>query len=239
MQILTDVQRDYIKASLAKRRTQKAITDILVSTGWSLGDAESAVRQVALESAKPKSIDRRRWLALASSLLVVAAISGIYAWQAHHAKKAVLTASSDSGDRTGTVTGVVNADLLLVSLNGKVVQVQIIGVNAPKVSSVQCYAKEARNAVEALVKGRSVVLHPQPALGDTDAAGHLLRDVSISSSSANLAQTLLDNGYGNESTNTENADRLKLHGYLLHAKAIKLGMWNPIACPAYASPTAG
>ncbi|HEU0163729.1 MAG TPA: thermonuclease family protein, partial [Thermomicrobiales bacterium] len=71
------------------------------------------------------------------------------------------------------VVKVVNAETILVDINGRQQEVRYLGVDAP--TDTDCYAKDATAANSALVKGQTVRIERQAT--DVDARGNWVRDV--------------------------------------------------------------
>jgi hypothetical protein len=83
---------------------------------------------------------------------------------------------ASSAPVTSSVTRVVDGDTLEVLVGGGRHVVRVIGIDAPE--SGRCGAREAEDALRALVGGRTVALVPG-ARDDTDRYGRLLRYVDV------------------------------------------------------------
>jgi endonuclease YncB( thermonuclease family) len=77
----------------------------------------------------------------------------------------------------GTVDGVVDGDTIQAVVNGRQIEIRLIGVNAP--DAEDCYGAEARTELSALVTGQTVVLASDGP--DVDSAGRALRYVILES----------------------------------------------------------
>ncbi len=75
----------------------------------------------------------------------------------------------------GTVDGVLDGDTLQAVVDGRQVDIQLIGINAPE--GDECYGDQARSALASLVTGKTVVLASDGP--DADADGRLLRYVIV------------------------------------------------------------
>jgi endonuclease YncB( thermonuclease family) len=82
-----------------------------------------------------------------------------------------VTLPPETEAEAGVVESITDGDSLGVSLDGRVVEVRLLGINAPEAEA--CYGSEARAELAALVTGREVVLAPGEE--DTDEHGRLLR----------------------------------------------------------------
>ncbi len=75
----------------------------------------------------------------------------------------------------GVVDGVLDGDTLQAIVDGRQVDVRLIGINAPE--GDECYGDQARSDLASLVTGKTVVLTPDGP--DADEEGRLLRYVII------------------------------------------------------------
>lgn len=87
----------------------------------------------------------------------------------------------------GTVDGVIDGDTLQAVVDGKRMDIRLIGVNAPE--GDECYGNESRTALASLVTGQTVVLATDGP--DTDSAGRALRYVLIEGEPAVLVNAAL------------------------------------------------
>lgn len=94
---------------------------------------------------------------------------------------------------SGTVTEVIDAQTIVVDVEGELITVRYLGIDAPVGES--CYAEQARAANAELVEGQTVTLERQSA--DTTARGLWLRDVWVTDANGEqvlVSQALVQNG---------------------------------------------
>lgn len=157
----------------------------------------------------------RTWVALFA--LAAVAITGYFAYTA------------PGGSSTATVTAVVDGDTIDIRDQSGDHRVRIIGIDTPEIGRNgaldECYAQEARAALDALAYGKAVELRADPTQDDTDRYGRLLRHVYVDGESA--AVTLLEQGLGREYTYDS-----PYQGYASHlraetrARAVGAGLWG-------------
>ena len=134
---------------------------------------------------------------------------------------------------TGLVESVTDGDSLQVNINGEVVEVRLIGINAPEGDA--CYGSDARAELAALVAGRQVLLAAgEEEFDDNDRLlRYLLLDGSEGDGSeepvlvngelvASGAAVALQNGHEHEAAFKGLEDR---------AYASGKGMWATFVCP--------
>ncbi len=94
------------------------------------------------------------------------------------------------------VTRVIDGDTIEVELDGEIEKVRLLGIDAPEVSSNDCYADEATDYLNAMIfddLDTEVTLYADPLNDNRDKYGRLLRYVSADFGDAGLA--LLEDGY--------------------------------------------
>ncbi len=100
---------------------------------------------------------------------------------------------------TGTVTAITDGDTLTATVNGTELKIRLIGINTPELSHptepVQCYANEARAALESLVLNKEVTLEKD--ISDTDRFDRYLRYLWIGETLVN--EYMVQNGYAQAS----------------------------------------
>lgn len=107
--------------------------------------------------------------------------------------------SATPATEQATVLRVIDGDTISVRLrNRTTATVRLVGVDTPETKKpgtpVQCYGLEATKATMRLVAGKTVTLAIDPAAGDKDRYGRLLRHVFIKKTS--LALQLIKDGFG-------------------------------------------
>ncbi len=135
------------------------------------------------------------------------------------------------------VIHVVDADTLLVKDGGKVMQVQLIGVDAPEKTGPgkysQCFDDEARHlAVESFfVKSQDVRLIQDDLLNDKDAGGRYLRYVYLKNGDL-VNQKLLQQGLAKQYVDpAQKYQKLEQFGKDQEdARSKNLGIWDPQGC---------
>ena len=129
----------------------------------------------------------------------------------------------------GRVVAVVDGDTIDVQLPQGTERVRLIGIDTPEIgrrgARDECYAAEARAALDELVYGRDVELRDDPSQGDVDAYGRLLRQVMVDGEDAAL--TLLRAGVGTEFTfRTPYADQQAYRAAEASAREDARGLWG-------------
>jgi micrococcal nuclease len=142
------------------------------------------------------------------------------------------------------VERVVDGDTIDVGPGGRI---RLIGINTPETVDprrpVQCFGREASDAAKVLLRGKPVLLEPDPSQDDKDQYGRLLRFVWLADGRF-VNFELVVRGYANEYT-----FRLPYKYQTLFreseqfARTHNLGLWSPATCAgntnrAAASPTA-
>ncbi len=96
----------------------------------------------------------------------------------------------------GTVTSVVDGDTFKVEVDGTTETVRIIGIDTPETvhpsKPVQCFGKEASNALKEVLDGEEVMLEKNPA-EERDKYGRLLRYVEIDG--ADIGASMIEEGF--------------------------------------------
>ena len=104
----------------------------------------------------------------------------------------ILCVPLTSKKETGVVVKVVDGDSIKVELNGEIVDVRYIGINAPEyVEGTNLEAETATNANRQIVEGKEIHLYRD--VSDTDKFGRLLRYVFQDGIFVNLE--LVESGY--------------------------------------------
>lgn len=134
----------------------------------------------------------------------------------------VLVGFSDS--HVGTVSHVVDGDTFVMDSGERV---RIVGVDAPEISSGECFAVKARDALSRLVLGKSVVLVDD--VDSSDKYGRHLAYVMVDGVDVGLS--LASDGfvrYMFVAPNYNRAESIKLSVY--SAVDAKKGMWGNNGC---------
>lgn len=131
----------------------------------------------------------------------------------------------------------VDADTLLVKDGKKIMQVQLIGVDAPEKTGPykypQCFDNEAKHltAVNFLTDNQDVRLIKDDLLSDTDAGGRYLRYVFLKNGdflNEKIIRTGLAKQYIDPAKKYQKQDLLSGAQDDAHSK--NLGIWNPQGC---------
>jgi len=133
------------------------------------------------------------------------------------------TTTALDGDEA-TVVRVFDGDSMEVDLEGKTVEVRMLGINAPEGS--ECHGDVARDRLRELIDGEDVLLRADGE--DTeDRFGRLLRTVYVAGESA--GETMVGEGHA---LALQNGDPIegRLADLSDQAFADRLGMWAPDAC---------
>jgi endonuclease YncB( thermonuclease family) len=127
--------------------------------------------------------------------------------------------------KIGKVLDVVDGDTITVLLDGLVVKVKYIGIDAPEsVTRLEYLGKEARARNQELVFGRDVLLYKD--ISDRDRFDHLLRYVLVEDRFVNLE--LVSLGYANALDEAPNsACDLQFTQAASGARDRSLGIWAP------------
>ena len=153
-------------------------------------------------------------------------------------------AEEPSGYEIATVERVVDGDTIEVRIDqnvpgpaggkgvvGEMYDVRLIGIDTPESvkpnTPVECFAKEASAATEALLEGESVRLVED--VEETDQYGRLLRYVYVGEEMANAR--LVANGYAHAYTYPPNIRHSELFVQLQReAREHDRGLWAPNTC---------
>ncbi len=133
------------------------------------------------------------------------------------------TVATPSGD-IGTVVRVIDGDSFEAEVNGRVVEVRMLGINAPEGS--ECHGDAARSRLDDLLEDAGLTL-VQDGGDDTDRFGRMLRSVYAAGAFINATMVAeghavaLQGGDPNEAVMVELSDA---------AFAAGRGMWSPDAC---------
>ena len=127
-------------------------------------------------------------------------------------------------DHIGSVSSVIDGDTFVMDSGERV---RIIGVDAPEISSNDCFAVEAKDALSRLVLGKDVVL-----VDDVDASDVYGRHLAyVMVDGVDVGLSLANDGfvrYMIVAPNYNRAESIKLTVYsAVHAKK---GMWNDESC---------
>jgi len=164
------------------------------------------------------------------------------------AQPSVMTtpASTSSGpvlDGPYPVTEVVDGDTIKVSLNGRIVSIRLIGMDAPELRDprkpVQCYAAEAARFTQDMIAraGNRVLLERD--VSETDQYGRLLRYVWLDQPDGRrmLNYELVAQGYAQVLTIPPDVKYAEwFRQAQVQAQAQRRGLWG--ACPAFGAPAA-
>ncbi len=129
------------------------------------------------------------------------------------------------------VTGVVDGDTLEARLDGRVVRVRLIGIDAPEATTtVECFGREATARVRALVPPGTVV-GLEKDVSETDRYGRLLRYLWLADGRM-LNEVLVREGYAQAATyppDVRYQDRLLLAQR--RAREAGAGLWSACVAP--------
>ncbi len=138
------------------------------------------------------------------------------------------------------VVHLVDADTLLVKDGNKIMQVQLIGVDAPEKTGPykypQCFDDEARHATaeEFFIKSQDVRLIKDDLLTDKDTGGRYLRYAYLKNGDL-LNEKIIMEGlakqYLDPTQKYQKQDQLMKAQVEAHSK--NLGIWNPQGCNGY------
>ena len=127
------------------------------------------------------------------------------------------------------VVEVVSGDTIRVSMDGKVVTVRYLGVDAPDLASpgrpAEPFAQEALEANRRLAEGKQVTLDPREA--DSDESGRLLRTVYVLGEAGASQRNLIRDGLARVDPQGLNATVLEVLLRLeREARLLRLGLWS-------------
>lgn len=135
---------------------------------------------------------------------------------------------------TFEVLKVVAGDNIKIDVNGEVVDIRLIGVDAPNIfvplGEPECYATESADILEEILDGNLVSYKADESQGDTDRYGNLLRYVYIEDGDENdktLNEILIERGLVYEYTYDE--PYLLRNNFLEAEKKAKnegIGLWS-------------
>lgn len=133
------------------------------------------------------------------------------------------------------VARVIDGNTVDVNLNGHVERIRLIGINTPETvdprKPVQCFGHEASDHAKQILTGQKVALEADPATGDRDKYGRLLRYVWLADNiSFNLAQ--ISQGYAHEYTYDSTPYRYQAQYKAAErsAREQNIGLWSPNTC---------
>jgi micrococcal nuclease len=132
-----------------------------------------------------------------------------------------------AGSPTGTVTRVLDGDTIVLS-DGR--HVRLVQLDAPEIDEHECYAEEAKRALERLLpSGTDVRIETDPALDKTDRFGRTLAYVEKNGANINLELVR----EGSAAPWFYHGDRGRYANLLLtvgrRARHLRRGLWG--ACP--------
>jgi len=142
----------------------------------------------------------------------------------------------DSGNPAGPyeISRVIDGDTISVTIEGKVENVRLIGIDSPEISSpyasAECYGQEASAAAKEKLKDQKIYLESDPVSGDRDRYGRLLRYV-ILADKTNFDEWMIAEGNAREYTydGQHYGYRDRFRSAEETAKTEKKGLWGP-AC---------
>lgn len=133
------------------------------------------------------------------------------------------------------VTRVVDGDTLKVRIADTEETVRVVGINTPETvdprKPVECYGKQATQAMKDLVLGQSVRLESDPTQQNTDRYGRLLRFVFLPDG-RDVGLELIQAGFAQESLYSTTPHRYH-EAYVIaqqQAQGQALGLWSSEAC---------
>ncbi len=126
----------------------------------------------------------------------------------------------------GTVDGVIDGDTIQAMVNGKRINIRLIGISAPE--GDECYGNESRTALASLVSGQTVVLASDGP--DTDSAGRALRYVLIEGDPAVLVNAALVSSGAVVPTHSGHLMEADFLARGDQAYASGNGMWGTFVC---------
>ena len=137
-----------------------------------------------------------------------------------------------NSQETARVLRVIDGDTIEVSLNGKEETVRLIGIDALEVidprKAVECFGKEASDKAKEVLNGKTITLESDPAQGNRDKYGRLLRYVFINE--LNINKLMISEGYAHEYTYQNNPYKyqLEFRNAQKKAKENKVGLWSDV-----------
>lgn len=142
---------------------------------------------------------------------------------------------------TAVVYYVTDGDTIKVKIKGKNYIVRLIGTDTPETKdprkAVQCFGKEASAYTKKMLLNQTVTLESDPAPGNKDIYGRLLRYVFLADGT-NFDRQLIADGYAYEYTYKSQLYRYRDDFKLAQkdARENKLGLWADSACSGVATP---
>lgn len=133
------------------------------------------------------------------------------------------TVATPAGDEA-SIVHVFDGDSFEAEVNGKIVEVRMLGINAPE--GFECHGDAARNRLRELLEDTTITLVPDGE-DDTDRFGRLLRSVYAGGSFINATMVGEGHAVALQGGDPEEATLVALSD---EAFAGALGMWAPDAC---------
>lgn len=142
--------------------------------------------------------------------------------------------AQDESDIEYRITSVIDGDTIKASINGKIENVRLIGIDSPETADprikVQCFGKEAANKLKELLNDASVSLESDPTQDNRDKYQRLLRYV-YKEDGTFVNDYMVRNGYAFEYTYLlPYMYQDQFHGAQQYASDNNLGLWNPSTC---------
>lgn len=154
---------------------------------------------------------------------------------------AFVKASGTPIKETAAVYYVTDGDTVKVKINKQNYIVRLIGADTPETKdprkAVQCFGKEASAYTKNILLNQTVTLESDPASGNKDIYGRLLRYVFLDDGT-NFNRQLIGSGFAYEYTFKSQLYRYRDDFKLAqkNARENKLGLWADSACKGVATP---
>ena len=161
---------------------------------------------------------------LLASVLALASATGL-----HSCTETSAADDEPPPAESAQVIAVVDGDTIDVQTADGEARVRLIGLDTPEINrddgQDDCYAQEARDALNDLIYGKTVQLRADPTQDNVDSYGRMLRHIYIDGQSA--AVVLLETGAAHEYTYDAAYIGQAEHRDAEHAaQADQLGMWG-------------
>jgi micrococcal nuclease len=130
-----------------------------------------------------------------------------------------------------SITRVVDGDTIEVEIENKNERVRLVGIDAPEISSSECYGAESTAGLKSLLNDKKVSLEADELQGDRDQYGRLLRFVFLEDGT-HINEKLVAEGFAFESlyTSQPHKYRTDLLNAQTDAQNQKKGLWSKDTC---------
>ena len=132
------------------------------------------------------------------------------------------------------VERVIDGDTIKVKKGKEILTIRLIGLDTPEIvdprKTVECFAREASDKANEILKGQIVHLEEDSSQGDKDKYQRLLRYVFLEDGTL-FNQWMIENGYGHEYTySTPYKYQAEFKAAEKKARENSLGLWAEDAC---------